>query len=66
MVFLVTFSFSNFKNTVYNTYNIENMWSLTVYIICKASGQQEAISYVLGESKVMLGFSTASFKGQLC
>jgi len=33
-----------YKNTVYNPYNIKNMYWLTVYVISKASSQQWAIS----------------------
>ena len=33
-----------YKNTVDDTYNTQNMCSLTIYVIGKASGQQQAIS----------------------
>lgn len=35
---------------------MQNMCELTIYVIGKASGQQQAISKVFGESKVICGF----------
>ena len=76
---LLIFSFSSLlccKNTVHNTYNIQNICSLTVYVVGKASGPQQAISSeVLGQAKIIYPFSAVQlvaastsslFKGQLC
>ena len=40
----ILFSLAYFKNTVHNTHSIQNMCWPTVYVICKVSGQQWAIS----------------------
>lgn len=61
MIFFVTFfSPAYFKNTGYNTYNIQNTRSSTVYVAGKASGQQQATSsYIFEELRVIHGFLTA-------
>lgn len=47
------------KNTVYNTYNIQNICELAVYVLGKGFSQQQAlISYVWGGSKVICEFLT--------
>ena len=63
------------KNTIYNTYNVQNMCWSTVYVIGKASRQQLAIiSEVLGKSKLYMDFqlhrgpasiTSEIFKGQV-